>query len=91
MIKPIGKNVLIKIIKPESTGIELIEGSTAEKDKSKFIIEEVSEQSDFNLKKGHEVIIGQNGPAMLVKQTKEYDLAVLPESSIKAILNYNDI
>lgn len=90
MVKPIGANVLVRVIKKKSS-IELLPGTktTDEKDLT-IIVEEVGTKCALGVKKGHEAIMANKLSAVVVEQTDEYDLIIIPETSVLAVKNWTE-
>lgn len=90
MIKPLGAQVLIKIPKKKSS-IELLPGSNANQDKEvSAIVEEVGTTCNLGLIKGHEVMFKHGTQPVVIEETEEFDLLVVPEVSILYVKNWSE-
>lgn len=91
MIKPIGAQVLIKIMKKKST-IALLPGSNAQVDtEMSALIEEVGTTASLGLKVGHEVMFKAGTQPVVVEETEDFDLLIVPEVSILYVKNFDKV
>ena len=89
MIKPLNMYVLVKIIKPKST-IELLPGTNATSDKDLVaVLEAVSPISKSGIRVGHEIIVPQKMTAIIIEQTEDHDLIMIPENIIPGVKNWS--
>lgn len=89
MLKPVGANLLIKVVKKKSS-IELLPGTKTNDTDLKILVEEVGTKCVLGVEKGHEVIIADKLSAVVVEQTDDHDLIIVPETAIKAVKNWEE-
>ena len=88
MLKPIGPNILIKVMKKKSS-ISLLPGTVVSDDKDlQILVEEVGTKCSLGIEVGHELIIAQKLSAVIVEQTDDYDLIIIPETAVQAVKNW---
>jgi co-chaperonin GroES (HSP10) len=84
MIKPVGKQLLIKIVKKElDSGIVLPDGVTIEED-LKAVVEDTGSLCELGLEKGNEVLFRGGTQGVKVNDT----FHIIPEVAVIAITNY---
>lgn len=86
-IKPIGKQLLIKIVRPAAeAGIILPEGvKTTSSDK--LVVEAVGTDVSSGIKPGHEVMMRADAKGIHVGEGNSH--AIVPESGVLAVLNWD--
>ena len=88
-VMPIGPNVLVRIMKKQTT-IELLPGtSTGDKDLA-VIVHAVGTKCSLGIEIGHKVLIADKLSAIVVEQTDMYDAIIIPETAVKAVLNWGE-
>ena len=89
MIKPIGSQVLIKIQKKKSS-IELLPGTNVADTEAEAIVQEIGTTCNLGVKIGHKVMFKNGTQPVVVEESEEFDLLIVPEVSILYIKNWEE-
>ena len=88
MYKAVGNNLILKVVKKKSA-LDLSAMSNAGiSEESVAVVESLGTKCSLGVEVGHEVIVKSNTMPIIVEETEEHDLLLIPETSIAYIKNY---
>lgn len=90
MYKAIGNSVIVKILKKHSS-LDLSAMKPSDIDsEAKAVVESLGTSCHLGLKVGHEIVVKPNTRPVIVEETKEYDLLLIPETSVAFVTNWTE-
>jgi co-chaperonin GroES (HSP10) len=88
-IKPMGSQLLIKIMKKKSS-IELLPGTSQADEEAEATVVELGTSGNLGIKVGHNVMFKYGTKPVIVEDTPDYDLLIVPEVSILYVKNWSE-
>jgi len=91
MIKAIGPNIIIKIVKKTSSlDLSAMSSATEVDTESKAVVESLGTKCTLGLEVGHEVVVKSGTRPIEIESSDTHDLLLIPEVAVAYVLNFEE-